>query len=294
MSEEGKVKVKVKEKLRGENKKMNTKKKLKSNGLVAVATLLVVAVVAVLLAGTAVAEEVRGGAVFEDDFESGDLSSWNIVSGEWEVVAEGENQVAHLTRSSEKYRRAVSKTTVPDGVVITAKVKGDATGDVADMGIGFYADSNASKFYFVGLGYGDHLDIRYIDPLIGKEVLVENQDVVQRNNVWYNVKIHLTNGDIHTRVWEVGEAEPADWQLSYSGATIYGNHILIGTEYGQNNEEFWFDDVRVLSEIFGNDKRFNGPGELHNRGDGVNDVGDKPFGRISTGNAVGVRAKEAV
>ncbi len=238
---------------REETRKKSTldKEKLKFKGLVAVATLLAVAVVAVLLAGTAVAEEVRGGAVFEDDFESGDLSKWNIVSGEWEVVAEGENQVAHLTRSSEKYRRAVSKTTVPDGVVITAKVKGDATGDVTDTTVGFYSNSDASKYWWFDLGVCSRIGLGYYNES-GRHVVIDGcvvPTVETKNNIWYNVKIQLTNGEIQTKVWEDGEAEPADWQLSYSGATIYGNHIVIGTEYGQDDEEFWFDDVRVLSEM---------------------------------------------
>ena len=83
MSEEGKVKAKVKEKLGGENKKMNTKKKLKSNGLVAVATLLAVAVVAVLLAGTASAYyPERAGTVGYWHFDEGGGSVAYDSSGE--------------------------------------------------------------------------------------------------------------------------------------------------------------------------------------------------------------------
>jgi len=50
MSEEGKVKAKVKEKLGGENKKMNTKNKKKSKGFVAAAVLVASVVIAVVVA----------------------------------------------------------------------------------------------------------------------------------------------------------------------------------------------------------------------------------------------------
>jgi len=88
---------------------------------------------------------------------------------------------------------------------------------------------------------------------IGKRVsdveyeLVANTSVVTSNNIWYNVKINLEESNISAKIWAVGSSEPSDWQISYSGAVKFGEYIVIGTEGGQDNEEFWFDNISVTS-----------------------------------------------
>ena len=210
------------------------------------ASVIVISMVMVATMPTLAKGQVGESAIFEDDFESGNLSNWNIISGDWEIIIEGDN-VAHLNRSSDLCRILVSKASIPDDAIIKAKVKGDADGDVADTTIGFYSNSNGNSFYYVMLGGwsgGKYLTL-------GKRVsdveyeLVANTSVVTSNNIWYNVEIKLEESNIFAKIWEVGSTEPSDWQISYSGAVKFGEYIVIGTEGGQHNEEFWFDNISV-------------------------------------------------
>lgn len=222
---------------------MNSKK-----GII-LAIVVAISMVMVATMPTLAKGQVGESAILEDDFESGNLNKWDIKSGDWEITTEGANHVAHLNRSSEWYRRMVSKTTIPENVIIEAKVKGDADGgDVADTAIGFYSDSNGSSFYLLclGSGYtGRHLAINKRVDLGGGGLLAENTSVVTSNNIWYNVEIKLEESNISAKIWADGSSEPSDWQVSYSGATPFGNYLLIGGIAGQENEEFWFDNISV-------------------------------------------------
>ena len=223
--------------------------KMKSGKRKGIMAALLVSVIAISVVMVATMPTMAGeSAIFEDDFESGNLNNWNIISGDWEIISEGDNHVAHLNRSSDLCRILVSKESIPDEAIIGAKVKGDADGgDVADTTIGFYSNSNGSSFYYVMLGGwsgGKYLTI-------GKRVggveyeLVANTSVMTSNNVWYNVEIKLEESNIFAKIWVVGSSEPSDWQISYSGASKFGEYVVVGTEGGQDNEEFWFDNISV-------------------------------------------------
>lgn len=185
--------------------------------------------------------------LFSDDFEDGTLNKWNVILGNWEVISEDGNHIAHLTRSSVYFRRMITKTAVTDNVIITAKVKGDADGDASDTGVGFYSDSLADNYYFIVLGGWDEKLTLY-NYQNGVFTLLIYADIPIQNNIWYNTKIELINGNIYAKIWVVGTSEPSDWQISYNGATIYGHHIVVGGMAGQNNEEFWFDDISVTNQ----------------------------------------------
>jgi hypothetical protein len=207
----------------------------------------------VFLALIAPLAKVQAGeaAIFEDDFESGNLGNWNIISGDWEIIIDGGNHIAHLNRSSDYCRILVSKASLPDANIIKAKVKGDADGDAADTTVGFYSNSNGSSFYYLMLGGwsgGKYLTIGRRVNNIEYELLA-NTSVVTNNNIWYNVEIKLEGGNISGKIWPVGSNEPCDSQISYVGAAKFGEHIVIGTEGGQHNEEFWFDNITVSKPI---------------------------------------------
>lgn len=188
--------------------------------------------------------------LFYDDFEDGTLDKWNVIRGDWEVInGTGGNHIAHLNRSSIWRRIIVSNDTVPEDIYIEALVKGDATNDIADTTVGFYSNGEGSSFYWVmlggGISSGNRLSIgRTINNT--EYILVDNSSVTTNNNIWYNVKIVLRENSIFAKIWEVNNNEPSNWQISYSGATPFGNHILIGGEAGQDDEEFWFDNISVL------------------------------------------------
>jgi hypothetical protein len=184
--------------------------------------------------------------VFSDDFQDGTLGKWNVVLGTWEVISEGTNLVAHLTPGSTQGRRMVSVDAFPGNMLITAKVKGDCDpiDEGADTAVGFCSNSEGSSFYFVVLGRNSELAIYRFDNGVLDELVV-NFGITSYNNVWYYLKIQLASSTIYAKRWEVGSSEPSDWQISYAGATQYGNHILLGGIAGQHNEEFWFDDVTV-------------------------------------------------
>lgn len=184
------------------------------------------------------------GQCLYDDFEQGTLDRWNVVLGNWEVISQNGNHVAHLTRSSTPYRRMVSKTAVPNNITITARVRGDCdpSDPMADVAVGFYANAPATRFYFAVLGRNDQLAIYRFDNEQIYE-LAHNPDVTSDNNVWYNMKIWLENNIIRVKRWQVGNEEPPGWQLTYAGARPDGGHLVLGGIAGQHNEEFWFDDV---------------------------------------------------
>ena len=45
----------------------------------------------------------------------------------------------------------ISNDSVPEDILITAKIKGNITGDVDDMSVWFYSNNEVSNFYFVTL-----------------------------------------------------------------------------------------------------------------------------------------------
>lgn len=190
------------------------------------------------------------GIIWSDDFEDGTLNNWNVVSGSWEIITEGGNHFVHCNRTSTpEHRRMVSKDAIGGDVTIKAKVKGDATYDVADTSIGFYSNSEGSSYYFVCIGSnGDYLAIYKMENGI-QERPVENRNIKSENNKWYYIKIKLEGGNISAKRWEVGEIEPLAWQISYDNAIHYGNHIIIGTVKGQQNEEYWFDEITINGRI---------------------------------------------
>lgn len=211
--------------------------------------------------------------MFYDDFESGNLDKWNIILGDWEVIVQGVNHIAHLKQSSVLCRRAVSKISVPEPVLIEAKVKGNASGDVADMAVGFYSTVDASKFWMIDLGTWEYLGIKYFDGTYHHVTYTDT--IVDSNNVWYNTNTCIKDGSIYTKRWKPSHAKPNWWQLSHSPATIFGNYIVIGAARGEDNEEFWFDDVRVRGscvepEIIPGDEELMGvelPSDLYGTSD---------------------------
>jgi hypothetical protein len=215
------------------------------NGIL-LASVIVISMVMVAMMPALVKGQAGESAIFEDDFESGNLSKWNIISGDWEIIIEGDNHVAHLNLSSDLRRLMVSNTSVPDDVLINARVKGSAEGDAADTTVGFYSNDNGTSYYYLMLGAwnGLYLAIGVTVDTVYTE-LVPNMSIAPVNNVWYNVMIKLENGNISAKIWSDAESEPSDWQISYSGAVKFGEHVVIGTEGGQHNEEFWFDNISV-------------------------------------------------
>ena len=184
--------------------------------------------------------------LFYDDFEDGTLDKWNVVLGTWEVIPEGDNLVAHLTRSSTRFRRMVSIASVPGDMILTAEVKGDCDpiDDTAYMVIGFWSTSDGSSFYMVGLGCNDLLFIgRFENNWI--DVMCYYPNIQQVNNQWYHVKIELEGTRIDAKIWEDGGSEPPDWQISWTDETPYGNHLVLGGITVQHDEEFWFDEIAV-------------------------------------------------
>lgn len=183
-----------------------------------------------------------------DDFEDGTLDKWNIISGVWEVISEGDNNVAHLRLgSTPPYRRIVSADSFDENIIITAQIKGNnehSTHEVTDMPVGFYSDSGGNNYYFIALGYNDVLYIaKYVNGV--EELLEHNDSIISEDNIWYNLKIKLENNDIFAKRWEIGDDEPSGWQISYFGATPFGTHILLGGANLEDDEELWFDNISV-------------------------------------------------
>jgi len=187
--------------------------------------------------------------IFTDNFQDGTLNKWNIIQGIWDIESEGYNYVAHSPMSIGLVRRLVSKITIPDNVIITTKAKGNnILLETAEIAVGFYANENGSC-YFINLGAdGDALHIdRWEVGNQTNEKLDVNDNVLSENDIWYNVKIMLENNNIYAKRWEVGDTEPANWQVFYYGASPFGHHLLLGGMPGSLVEEFWFDNIAVES-----------------------------------------------
>jgi len=190
---------------------------------------------------------------YYDNFESGTLNKWNIIRGDWEVITEPSgNHIAHLSRSSEWRRILISKEEISTDIIIQAKVKGTTyTGDVADTSIGFYANDSGNDFYWIMLGGGFGAHNKYLS--LGKTInnteyiIAENLSIETSNNVWYNVKIRLENSNIFAKIWEINSVEPSNWQIFYMNASRFGNYLIIGTDAGQDDEEFWFDNISITN-----------------------------------------------
>jgi len=188
--------------------------------------------------------------LFSDDFEDETLDKWNIVSGgtDWEVISEDGNNVAHLQLgTTPRFRRIVSKGSFDENIIISAQIKGNhehPTPTVADMSIGFYSDSGGNNYYLLAIGYNDVIYIAKNSNDV-EELLEHNNAIVSTNNIWYNLKIKLDNNDIFAKRWKTGTGEPGEWQISYSGATPCGNHIILGGANLEDDEELWFDNIKV-------------------------------------------------
>ena len=181
--------------------------------------------------------------LFYDDFEDDTFDKWNIISGTWEIVYDGENHIAHLIHSTDIHRRMVSYIELQDNIIIEAEINGNALiSDNADRMIGVYSDVNSNQFYFIAM---DTLRIGNFDYGSGGDLAISS--IVLTNNVWYNVKIKLENNNIAVKVWQKYSTEPLDWQVSYTVTTKYGDYLVLGTYSGTNDEEFWFDNIKVTA-----------------------------------------------
>lgn len=179
-----------------------------------------------------------------DDFEDESFDRWQVISGQWEIVSEGSNHEAHLMASTTWGRRMVSRLDFAENVLLTVQAKGNChpSDPMSDIAVGFFADPDASDFYFVTLGENNWLAIYLLqnDQIFP---LASNSMITSQNNVWYNIAILLSNRNIYVKRWEIDSGEPPDWQLWYLGATHFGDHIVLGGIAGTENEEFWFDNV---------------------------------------------------
>lgn len=137
---------------------------------------------------------------------------------------------------------------MPENIIIEGIAKGDATGDVADTSIGFFSNEGGTSYYYIVFGGQDGNKLSIMKVIEGSEtMLTYNPSVIPSNNIWYNFKIELNNNDISAKIWEISTDEPIDWQVTYSGATPYGNYLWIGGFAGQDNEEFWFDNISITN-----------------------------------------------
>ena len=188
----------------------------------------------------------NNSVLFSDDFEDGTLNKWNVVLGSWNVVTEGTNHVAHLASGTVFYRRIVSVAGVAGTTLLTAKMKGnsDQTDPCADMAFGFYSNIDASSFYYFMIGGGKPNYIMLGEFYGGApHRLCYNYSANVQNNVWYDVKVKLEGSRIDAKVWRTDGSEPTNWLISWTSATPYGDHLVLGGIDGDQNEEFWFDDV---------------------------------------------------
>jgi len=199
---------------------------------------------------------------------------WDMVSDPAGVLG----QVLHMNKASTPHnRRAITKWVFPDNITIEFLARGDASGDIADTTIGFYSNADASSYWFFNLGCCNRIGIGYYDsgvrstPINGCAV----STLTTANNKWFSVKVSINNGNFYAKTWDYGTAEPVanqierywdavggNWVLRYwdYGASVwqtvvdpggndpnekmmFGDHIMIGTEGGQHNEEFWFQAI---------------------------------------------------
>lgn len=183
-----------------------------------------------------------------DDFENGALNKWNIISGVWEVISEGDNKVAHLILgTTPSYRRMVSVDSFNKNIIITAQLKGNdqhSTPEVTDMPVGFYSDVEGNNYYFIALGYNDIIYLaKYTNG--SEELLTHNDTIVSEDDIWYNLKIKLENNDIFAKRWKTSDDEPVEWQISYSGAVPFGTRIILGGANLADDEEMSYDNITI-------------------------------------------------
>ncbi len=174
---------------------------------------------------------------------------WINVSGNWSRVWDAvlEKHILYLNLSATPNRVMVSAENVSDNKTIEVLVRGNAAGDTADTTVGFYSNKEGDRYWFLDLHEeiisGGMLAIGYRDA--GPPVIVETQPTTYMNNQWFWVKIYITNSSqIFAKIWPDGGLEPVDWQINYSmnaAENPFGYYWIIGTENGDNNEEFWFD-----------------------------------------------------
>lgn len=184
---------------------------------------------------------------FSDDFQDNTLKNWNILKGDWEIEIEGENYFAKSPISGKRRKIIVSKTTIPENVIITAKVKCYSNFESSsNIGVGIYADQEGNC-YFINLdGPEDKIHISKMEA--GKninEILDMNDQVLAENNIWYILKIMLDNNNIYAKRWKVENIEPANWQVYYYNATPFGQHILLGAIPEFLINEISFDNISV-------------------------------------------------
>ena len=189
------------------------------------------------------------GQGLSEDFEAGNLDNWDVVVGVgWEVVEEDGSMVAHAPQDSTAHRRIVSLESIPGDVAVTARVKGKAHAagdDAADIGVCFYSNAAGTHFYCLCLGgTGAVLTLKECDGsgCVDKAVAsgVESED-----EIWYFARVRVEGSTVRGKIWKVVENEPEGWQVEFSEAQSHGGHIVLGGFSGENDEEFWFDDIEV-------------------------------------------------
>ena len=212
------------------------------------------------------------------DVNLNDLNEWTTISGEWKTSSDGLHlKTTGFLSCSPPLPALVSKKTFPDNTIITFKAKGNAIDDVADTSLGFYSDANASSYWIFDLGSCENLGMSYVDA--GKKNILINgcnvNTLQTSNNKWFNIKVYINNGNFYAKVWEYETSEPekhqierfwseekSQWILRYwdtltniwkkvkdpggndpSKKMIFGNHIIIGSSCGQDEEEYWFQTL---------------------------------------------------
>ncbi|MBN2013750.1 MAG: hypothetical protein JW778_01080 [Candidatus Altiarchaeota archaeon] len=197
---------------------------------------------------------------------------WMVIEGTWQGSltpehpgrfwdADLEKNIFHLEEDSTQNRRMVSVEEVEEeGKIIEALVRGEASGDQADMMVGFYSDAAANNYWYVdiardgGVGGQSIVIGRYEAPSSWQDKEYEISPVQPPDEEkWYWVKVFLDGDDIYAKAWlcdppdpwECSKDEPAGWMIQYemqAGDTKYGHHWVIGTDIGDTgDEEFWFD-----------------------------------------------------
>jgi len=188
---------------------------------------------------------------------------WRNISGYWNRTWDATlgKYILHLNKSAMPNRRMVSVEDISDNKTIEVLVKGNAAGgEIADTTIGFYSNSDASSYWFLDLhedSSGGKLAIGYRKSAPPSRVIRKTEPTTYVDDEWYWVKIYINGSNISAKIWNYSAEEPESWQINYSigtnpGDVIFGNHWVIGTEHGTNNEEFWFDpDPRCGIKVSG-------------------------------------------
>jgi len=178
--------------------------------------------------------------------------AWRNISGYWNRTWDATlgKHVLHLNTSNILNRIMVSIDNISNNTIIEVLVKGATPLDPADATIGFYSNEDASRYWFLNLheefSTGGTLSIGYRRDVAPTRAITNSVATTFTNGPWYWVKILLREGNISAKYWQRGSPEPVGWQIAYliPGTPIekiFGNHWVIGTEHGFNDEEFWFD-----------------------------------------------------